>query len=76
MWKRMKEYRPVDAATFEQKGLWPPPQNPIVHPLGMPSPRGSPGLSPAFGSNGPFSPALNAPQRPGPSHFLRYAITD
>ncbi|KIW08042.1 uncharacterized protein PV09_00986 [Verruconis gallopava] len=59
----LREYKPVDASTFEQKGLWPPPQNPIVHPLGVPSPRPSPGLAP----NGTLSPALNmSSPRPSP----------
>jgi hypothetical protein len=64
----LKEYKPIDAATFEQKGLWPPPQNPVVHPLGMPSPRPSPGLSPGFTQNGSaLFPALNGPSpRPSP----------
>ena len=59
----LREYKPVDAATFQQQGLWPPPQNPIVHPLGVPSPRPSPSLGHGFG---PSSPALGVPARPSP----------
>lgn len=62
----LREYKPIDAANFQQQGLWPPPQNPIVHPLGVPSPRPSPGLSPSPAFGGPMSPALQVPVRPSP----------
>jgi hypothetical protein len=69
---RIHQSRP-DAATFEQKGLWPPPK-----PVGLPSPRSSPGFAPS-GNNFPLSPsgypangaglspALSSAQSPRPS---------
>jgi hypothetical protein len=63
---RIHQTRP-DAATFEQKGLWPPPK-----PVGLPSPRASPG----FASNGngfPLSPSGYPPNSAGLSPALSTA---
>jgi hypothetical protein len=57
---RIHQNNKLDPATFEQKGLWPPPGG----VMGIPSPRPSPGFAPG---GAVLSPALSQGMSPRPS---------